>query len=86
MYFVYIIQSQKNKCFYIGSTQDLDRRLKEHESGKTRSLKNKGPFEIVRIEKFFEKSEAIKREHQIKKYKGGRAFKNLINKAFGDVA
>ncbi|HAJ56388.1 MAG TPA: endonuclease [Candidatus Omnitrophica bacterium] len=78
MYFVYIIKSRKNDRFYIGSAQDVKERLRQHERGKTRSLKNKGPFDIIRIEEFETRTEAFSRERQIKRYKGGQAFKKLI--------
>lgn len=61
-------------------------RFKQHEHGKTRLLKNRGPFDIIRVEEFASKGEAIKRERQIKRYKGGEAFKKLIAFNFGDVA
>ena len=86
MYFVYIIKSRKNDRFYIGSAQDVKERLRQHERGKTRSLKNKGPFDIIRIEEFETRTEAFSRERQIKRYKGGQAFKKLIAWDFGDVA
>jgi putative endonuclease len=78
MHYVYIIRSQKNSRYYVGSTKDIERRLASHRCGHTKSLKNKGPFDLVRIEEFESKTEALKREHQIKRYKGGRAFKKLI--------
>lgn len=83
MHYVYIIRSQKNHQFYIGSTKDVRDRIKQHERSETKSLKNKGPFEIVCIEEFVTKTEALKREKQIKRYKGGRAFKKLIAKTSG---
>ena len=79
MYYVYVMKGQTK--YYIGSTADIDKRIKEHNSGKTRSLKNKGPFRLVYSERFNSKTEALKREHQIKSFKGGNAFKKLINKA-----
>ncbi|MCK9244949.1 MAG: GIY-YIG nuclease family protein, partial [Candidatus Marinimicrobia bacterium] len=35
MYFVYILQSQKDQGFYIGFTSNLEKRIKEHNAGKT---------------------------------------------------
>ena len=76
IYYVYVIKG-KNR-YYAGSTTDIAQRLKEHNSGKTKSLKNKGPFNIIHLERFLSKTEAIKREHKIKSFKGGNAFKKLI--------
>ena len=79
MYYVYIRKGQTRS--YIGSTKDVTKRLKEHSSKKTKSLKNQRPFKIVYLEKAASKTEAIRREHHIKSFKGGNAFKKLINTA-----
>jgi putative endonuclease len=78
MYYTYVIQSQKNNRYYIGSTKDLNRRLLEHNSNNTQSLKNKGPYKLVYKESFLTVTEARKREKEIKSYKGGNAFKKLL--------
>ncbi len=80
MFFVYILKSSKDCKYYIGSTENLERRLEEHNRGKTLSTKNRAPFCVVYYEVFYTKIEAINRERQIKKYKGGQAFKNLFKK------
>ena len=79
MWNVYILKSKKFNKYYIGHTADLSRRLQEHNLGKTRSIKRYIPFELIYSESYNTKSEAYKRERQIKKYKGGEAFKKLIN-------
>jgi len=78
MYTAYILQSIKTQKYYIGYTSDLGKRLKYHNSGKNKSTKSDIPWRIVYIESFSTKPEAWKREHQIKSYKGGEAFKKLI--------
>jgi putative endonuclease len=79
MYFIYIIKSIIINRYYIGSTEKLDRRLSDHNSGKVKSTKAYKPWQLVYTERFDTKSEAIKRERQIKSYKSGRAFKKLFN-------
>ena len=78
MYYVYILKSLKNKRYYIGHTGDLQRRLTEHNSGKTKSTKGYVPWIIVYTEIYKTKSEAYKREKEIKSYKSGIKFKKLI--------
>jgi len=78
MYYVYILKSKKTSVYYTGYTKDIKERLKYHNSGKTRSLWKHRPLEIVRVEEYNSKLEAIKRERQIKKYKSGEAFRKLI--------
>jgi putative endonuclease len=78
MYYAYILRSETTGKYYIGSTNNLDRRLKEHNGNQTTSLKNKGPFVIIYKETFATLRLARKRESEIKSYKGGNAFKKLI--------
>ena len=80
MFFVYVLQSQKNQQYYIGHTNDLERRIEDHNWGKSRSTRNRGPFNLRYKEFQSTKPEAIKRERQIKRYKGEEAFKRLIKK------
>ena len=78
MYFVYILQSCKDSKYYIGSTSDIKQRLRYHNSGRQRSTKHRIPFILVHYEECVDKETAIKREREIKSYKGGMAFKRLI--------
>ena len=80
MYNTYIIQSLKNKKYYIGHCENLEDRLKRHNTGKVKSTKYGKPWTLIYIEEFKTRGEAYRRELQIKSYKGGMAFKNLINK------
>jgi putative endonuclease len=78
-YYVYILQSQKDHKYYIGSTSNVDARLKFHNSGLQRSTRNRTPFRLVLFEDCEIKEKALKREKQIKSWKGGEAFKRLIH-------
>ena len=80
MHYVYIIQSAKSDRFYIGSTKDITKRLKEHNKNITRSTKHKGPWNLVLQEELDTKCEAIKREHYLKNLKGNSVFKKLAAK------
>ncbi|MEE9162887.1 MAG: GIY-YIG nuclease family protein [Candidatus Neomarinimicrobiota bacterium] len=78
MYWVYVLQSKKDGGFYTGYTQDLDKRVREHNAGKTRSLRGRMPLELVYSEEFPHKRAAKERERQIKSWKGGEGLKNLM--------
>ena len=78
MYYVYVLQSQKDFGYYIGFTEDIEKRIKRHNSGFTKSIKHRIPFKLVHQEEYLTKKEAKNREKQIKSYKGGEAFKRLI--------
>lgn len=78
MYYTYVLQSDSSRRYYIGSTSDIRRRLKEHNSGKTKSTKNRGPFRVVYVKIQTTKEEAYRHEMKIKSYKSGNAFKKLL--------
>ena len=78
MYYVYILQSLKDKKYYTGSTENLERRVEEHNSGATKSLKFRRPLVLIYKENFESRKKAVRREKQIKSYKCGEAFKKLI--------
>jgi putative endonuclease len=70
MYYVYILLSQKDNKRYIGSTENLERRLYEHNSGLVKSTKNRRPLTLIYHEIFESKADALKREREIKAKKG----------------
>ena len=78
MYFLYILKSQKNNKFYIGSTNDLERRLKEHNSGKTKSLKYLRPLEIVFYKRFQNEIDARRMEIKLKKFKNRGIIEQIV--------
>ena len=77
-HYLYILQSLKDHKYYIGETTDVDRRLIFHNSGRQRSTRHRIPFKLVLTETFETRKEALKREKQIKSWKGGEALKKLI--------
>ena len=77
-YFVYILQSLKDGSYYIGSTRDLDERIQRHNQGRSTYTKAKKPWSLVFSEEHPNKSSALKRENQIKQYRGNSLFKRLI--------
>ncbi|MEK7818171.1 MAG: GIY-YIG nuclease family protein [Bacteroidota bacterium] len=64
---VYILKSEKTDKFYVGHTEDFSRRLLEHNSGKSKSTKSGIPWELISMEEFDTRTDAIKKEMQIKK-------------------
>ena len=79
MYFVYILKSLRIKRHYVGHTDNLRKRLKQHNAGMTKSTKAYIPWKIIYTEEFKTRTEAIQREKEIKSYKGGIKFKKLID-------
>ena len=81
MYKVYILKSQIADKHYIGSTKNLEERLQRHNQGRNKWTKRHKPWEVIHTEEYDTKKEAQKREKIIKSYKGGKAFKKLIENA-----
>jgi len=82
MYVVYILRNSIFQKALIGSTNDLNRRLEEHNRGQTRSTRyGKYSWQLVYTEDCKNGLEAKRRENEIKSYKGGNAFKKLISRA-----
>ena len=80
MPFVYILQSEKTHKYYIGSTNDLKRRLTEHNSGQTQSLLHQRPLLIV-FQKGYERIEDARSvEQKLKKFKS----RSIIQKILSD--
>jgi len=66
MFYTYILKSDKNNELYIGSTNDLKRRLVEHNNGKVHSTKPYLPYKLVYYEAFGADSDARRRESMLK--------------------
>jgi putative endonuclease len=80
MYYVYVIRSEKDGSTYIGYTEDLVRRIREHNQGKTKSIKHKVPYKLIHTEEFESKTEARKRELRLKKssFEKEKLFKTIF--------
>ena len=67
--FVYVLKSDRTGKRYIGHTSDLERRLKEHNTGHVKSTKAGPPWTIVAYKKFSSRSEARWVERSLKNSK-----------------
>ena len=66
MFYVYVLKSKRYKELYIGSTNDLKRRLAEHNKGKIISTKKKKPYTLLYYEAYGAESDARRRESMLK--------------------
>ena len=78
MHYVYILKSLKDNKYYIGETKNVEKRLAYHNAGLQRSTKHRIPFVVIYVEQCVDEIAALKRENEIKNYKGGYHFKKLI--------
>lgn len=66
MYYVYVLQSLKDRKLYVGQTNNLKRRFAEHNEGKVDATKNRIPFRLVYYEACNISDDAIAREKDLK--------------------
>ena len=81
MFCVYILQSEKDNSYYVGHSDNLDRRIEEHNREKNKYTRNKTPWKLAYGEFFNSRSEAMRREMEIKKKKRKNYIEWLINLA-----
>lgn len=60
MYSIYALHFEK--IIYVGMTDNIERRIREHKNGKTRSTKNRGDFYVEIMEECEDRKSARKRE------------------------
>lgn len=81
-YYVYILQSQKDKSLYIGYTSNLKNRFKQHNSGESRATKPFLPYKLIFYEAFLNRIDAKNREEYLKSGYGRRTIKTLLKRFF----
>ena len=85
MYFVYILRTSAN-TLYIGQTNDLERRMKEHRDKTNKSAKYVRYFDCLKLvyqETFKTRSEAMKREAELKRWTKARKEALIANNGTG---
>uniref|UniRef100_A0A832DFW2 GIY-YIG nuclease family protein n=1 Tax=Ignavibacterium album TaxID=591197 RepID=A0A832DFW2_9BACT len=78
-YFVYILYSKEHNKTYVGYSNNLERRLKEHNSGKSEYTKKYLPWKIVYTEEYESEIDARHKEKYYKSAAGRRKIKKIID-------
>lgn len=68
LYYVYLLRSLQTGGLYLGWTTDLRRRLCQHNEGASYATRGRGPYELVYVEAYRHREEAIAREQSLKKH------------------
>ena len=79
-YYVYVLKSRKIDRYYIGQTDNIDKRLERHNLGLVRSTKPYCPWDLVYCETYRSRSEAIRRERMIKAKKSKEYLEYLVKR------
>ncbi len=69
-YFTYVLKSESTNASYVGHTSNLEKRLVEHNDGKSLSTKSRRPWKLVYKEEYMTRSEAASRERYFKSING----------------
>ena len=78
MYYTYVLQSNRDKKFYVGFTKDLKLRFEQHNKGYVDSTKNRRPLELIYYEACLDQEDTIRREKYLKSYHGKMFIKNRL--------
>jgi len=82
MFYVYLLESKKGKKFYTGCTNNLSRRVKEHNLGLNKSTKPHKPYKIIYYEAYINKDDAFAREKILKSQWGRKYINRVLIKYF----
>jgi len=77
-HYVYLLQSELSDDLYIGYTNNIKRRLMEHNSGLNFSTKHNKPWELIFFEGYLNEQDAKRREKYLKTNQGSRLLKRMI--------
>ena len=81
-YYVYLLQSLKDRSLYVGFTKDLKLRLKQHNTGLGEHTKKYMPWELIHYEAYRHEEDARRREKYLKTNQGGRLLKRMLKEYF----
>lgn len=82
MAFVYILHSLKSNSYYVGSTLNVNRRIKQHNSGNVASTKYKRPYKLIFSQEFKDIQQARKVEKKIKSWKRRDFIEKIIEDGY----
>ena len=81
-YYVYVLQSERDKKFYTGYTSDLRKRLSDHNAGKVFSTQKRYPLKLIYFEACLNQQDATHREKYLKSTYGKRYIRNRLKNYF----
>ncbi len=79
-YFVYVLWFPKEESRYVGQTDNLVRRIRQHIAGRVCFSRNRKPFKLIYVEGCATRSEAVAREKYLKSRSGRRYLDRVLYK------
>src|SRR5271170_2864266 len=86
MPFIYVLRSTRTGGLYTGATTNLEKRLAQHNSDRSRSTKDRGPWLLAHHEAFGTLAEEMRRERFLKSGKGRDELKKILQQRFPSAA
>ena len=83
MYYVYALKSIKNNDLYIGYSEDLRQRFKDHNQGNVKATRDNRPWKLVYFEAYCDKRDGTKRERQLKNHRAKLDLKEQLRYSLG---
>ncbi len=78
MFYVYVLLSEKTGRTYVGSTDNIDRRLAQHNTGYSKSTRHGIPWRLPHVESFETRAEANQKERYHKTGKGREELQTML--------
>lgn len=82
IYYVYVLLSEKDNCFYTGYSQDLEKRVSAHNNGLVTSTKHRRPLKLIYFEGCLNQQDATRREKYLKSGNGKIYIRNRLKYYF----
>jgi putative endonuclease len=76
--YVYVLLGRRDRAFYVGFTEDLRRRLAQHNAGQVDSTRARAPLDLIYYEASLAKQDATRREKYLKSAWGKRFLKSRL--------
>jgi putative endonuclease len=80
--YVYILESLSSGNWYYGFTEDIDQRLSDHQTNRSKFTRFKGPLKLIFKREFTNKTEALQFENYLKKSRNKTFIKNTYSDFF----
>ncbi len=86
MFYFYVLKFKKNGKLYYGFTNNLKRRIRDHNSGQSDFSSRNGKFDLIFYEAYINKNDAMAAEKYFKSGHGREVLRGKLKNYFGSVA
>ncbi|HVZ76144.1 MAG TPA: GIY-YIG nuclease family protein [Candidatus Paceibacterota bacterium] len=80
MFWIYVLKSEKFDISYVGSAENIERRLIQHNNGVSKFTKKYRPWKVIYSESYTTRSDALQREKFLKSKSGRKFLKSVVFK------